>query len=565
MIAKEDLKQHFTTFESFYHEYFHNHRVLGNGEWQVQCPFHDDTKPSMTVNVKNGLFNCHACDAKGDFIDFYCRKTGRSFSDAVNDLGQQAGIQPVKPKIVKTYDYLGMDGELVCQTVRFEPKDFRQRTKKNGQWVWSLKGVETVLYNLPGIAQSDRVLVMEGEKDCDTAVSLGYDATTSPMGAGKWRDRYSKTLYGKEVILIPDADPVGIEHMKVVGRQLKDKATVKWFEYPGNVTKGYDFSDLVDSYGNEFEAMKGIDELIRSARLFDEAKIITPVPDTPESEKIKAWIKASPGEFSVKDLDYDLGITEPEHRLSRTQILEKFVSEKLLSREGKRRGVYRPYKKDLEIMDYTRSQDSFLPIWLPMKMHKMVGTLPGNIIVLAGEQNAGKTAVMLNIIKNNMHKFNVHYFNSEMGGGELKLRLQKFDDVGINNWKFNAYSRDRDFADVIFKGENSLNIIDFLEVHDDFYLVGEKIKQIHAALDGAVAIIAIQKNKGADMAVGGNRTMEKARLVVNIEPGRFKITKAKNFVDPKYNPNGQQCDWKLVNGCKFVMKGSNWYGTKEIQ
>jgi len=158
-----------------------------------------------------------------------------------------------------------------------------------------------------------------------------------------------------------------------------------------------------------------------------------------------------------------------------------------------------------------------------------------------------------------MLKFNVHYFNSEMGGAELKSRLQKFEDFSLDQWKFNAYSRDRDFADVIFKSENSLNIIDFLEVHDDFYLVGEKIKQIHAALNGAVAIIAIQKNKGADMAVGGNRTMEKARLVVNIEPGKSKITKAKNFVNPEFNPNGAMCDWKLVNGCRFVLKNPDWY------
>ena len=146
-----------------------------------------------------------------------------------------------------------------------------------------------------------------------------------------------------------------------------------------------------------------------------------------------------------------------------------------------------------------------------------------------------------------------------MGAGELQGRLKKFEGLNLSDWNFNAYSRDTDFGDVIFTGENSLNIIDFLEIHDDFFAVGEKIKQIHIALKGAVAIIAIQKNKGAEFGLGGNRTMEKARLVVNVEPGRFKITKAKNFIDPKVNPNGLICDWKLVDGCKFVMQGSSWY------
>ena len=111
---------------------------------------------------------------------------------------------------------------------------------------------------------------------------------------------------------------------------------------------------------------------------------------------------------------------------------------------------------------------------------------------------------------------------------------------------------------MVFTGEKSLNIIDFLEVHDDFYAVGEKIKQIHSALNGGVAIIAIQKNKGVEFGLGGQRTMEKARLVVNVEPGRFKITKAKNFINPKNNPNGMTCEWKLRNGCDFVMQSYDW-------
>ena len=558
MIDKEELNRQID-FESFYADFFPEHATMMNGEWIVVCPFHDDHKPSMNINMKTGLFNCHACGAKGDYLHFYQKKTGKNFSDSVNEIGQQIGVQPVKPKIIKTYDYLDVNGNLVSQTVRYEPKKFSQRTKQNGQWVWSLKNIKPVLYNLPDVVKSNSVIIMEGEKDCDTAKSIGFIATTCPMGAGSWREYYNQSLYGKEVILLPDNDKPGIEHMLAIGKQLQGKANVRWFEFPGKHQKGFDFTDFVNSYPNEFDAINQVNILLRSARAFDESKIIIPEPDSKESEQIKAWILDSPGEFTVKDLDYDLGFQKPEQRTQRTKILEKFVAEKIVSREGKRRGVYRPYHKDLEPMDYINVKDNFLPVWLPMGLHQMVGIMPGNIIILAGEPNAGKTAVMLNIIKSNMNNFNVHYFNSEMGEGELKNRLSKFDDVSLNQWKFNAYSRDTDFADVVFTGERSLNIIDFLEVHDDFYLVGEKIKQIHCALKGGVAIIAIQKNKGSEFAVGGNRTMEKARLVVNVEPGKFKITKAKNFINPKLNPNGLMCDWKLVNGCRFVMQGSDWY------
>lgn len=558
-MTKEQLMAHYRTWDSFYSRYFPEHKILQNGEWNVNCPFHEDNTPSMTVNPNTGLFNCFGCGKQGSAIDFYMLKRGVSFPDAVNRMCADAGIQEQRPQIVKTYDYRDLHGNLVSQTVRYEPKKFSQRTQKNGQWVWSLKGVQTVLYNLPDVVKSDTVLVVEGEKDCDTAKAIGMTATTCPMGAGKWREHYNQWLAGKTVVLAPDCDGPGIQHMVQVGRALKDTCRVRWMEFPGQNPKGFDLSDFVGQFKNEFEAMKQVDSLVRASRAFDEKNIIIPEPDTEESNKIKAWIYASPGEFSVRDLDYDLGLSDPKAKQTRTKILEKFVAEKIISREGKRRGVYRPYKSELKSLDFLSSDPGYLDMWLPLGLHKMVGVMPGNIIVFAGEPNAGKTAMMLNIIKSNMNRMDVHYFNSEMGEGELKGRLMKFEGITLEDWNFNAYERDADFEDVVFTGEKSLNIIDFLEVHDEFYLVGEKIKKIHSALNGGIAIIAIQKNKGAEFGLGGNRTMEKARLVVNVEPGKCKVTKAKNFVDPQVNPNGLMCEWKLVNGCQFVMKGVDWY------
>ncbi|RJR07936.1 hypothetical protein C4588_06205 [Candidatus Parcubacteria bacterium] len=558
MITKEQILKSIT-FDGFYSKYFSDHKNMLNGEWQVVCPFHEDKDPSMNLNMKTGLFNCFGCGINGDIFSFYMKKHGVDFPEAIKRIAGELGIQEDKPKIVKTYDYFDAKGNFVSQTVRYEPKKFSQRTKKDGEWAWTLEGVKTVLYNLAAVIKAKQVFVMEGEKDCDTANSLGYVATTNPMGAGKWRDDYNPYLFGKEVILFPDNDAVGIKHMIQIGNAIREKSQVKWFDIPGKNCKGFDFTDYVNSFKNEFESMKQIDTLVRSARLFDPSQIIIPEPDTKESEQIKNWILISPGEFSVKDLDYELGFKEPDQKILRTKILEKFVAEKIISREGKRRGVYRPYKKELEPMNYLNANDNFLPLWLPLGLHKMVGIMPGNIIIFSGEPNAGKSALMFNIIKSNMNKFDVHYFNSEAGEGELKNRLSKFEDIGIKDWNFNAYSRDGDFADVVFQGQRSLNIIDFLEVHDEFYLVGQKIKEIHMALKGAVAIIAIQRNKGNEFGLGGSRTMEKARLVVNVEPGKLKITKAKNFIDPRTNPNGMSVDFKLANGCKFVMQGQGWY------
>ena len=70
-------------------------------------------------------------------------------------------------------------------------------------------------------------------------------------------------------------------------------------------------------------------------------------------------------------------------------------------------------------------------------------------------------------------------------------------------------------------------------------------------LDGGIAIICLQKNPGQDTGLGGYRSMEVARLVIALDSGRVKITKAKNYRTER-NPNGLVKNFKLVNGCQII-------------
>src|SRR4029450_11211169 len=87
-------------------------------------------------------------------------------------------------RIVTVYDYYDAHGTLVHQTVRYEPKDFRQRRPDPvtpGAYLWNLKGIEPVLYNLPAVlaalAQGTPIHLAEGERDADTLTALGYVGT----------------------------------------------------------------------------------------------------------------------------------------------------------------------------------------------------------------------------------------------------------------------------------------------------------------------------------------------------------------------------------------------------
>jgi DNA primase len=57
------------------------------------CPFHKEKTPSFNVNPDTGMYHCFGCKEGGDAIRFVERVEGLSFSEAVRQLAERAGIQ----------------------------------------------------------------------------------------------------------------------------------------------------------------------------------------------------------------------------------------------------------------------------------------------------------------------------------------------------------------------------------------------------------------------------------------------------------------------------------------
>ncbi|QJB57682.1 DNA primase [Pseudodesulfovibrio sp. zrk46] len=64
-----------------------------SGRFMAPCPFHQETKPSMSVNDDEGFFYCFGCQASGDVIDFFSRINGLDFREALEQLAAEAGIE----------------------------------------------------------------------------------------------------------------------------------------------------------------------------------------------------------------------------------------------------------------------------------------------------------------------------------------------------------------------------------------------------------------------------------------------------------------------------------------
>lgn len=274
------------------------------------------------------------------------------------------------------------------------------------------------------------------------------------------------------------------------------------------------------------------------------------------TQELREWAMVTSGNFLVTDAYSDLQVVTKEEKKLIQVALGRFVKNGFLERVGDRNGCYRRVERDLEALNFLNAEAGALEIVLPFGLHNLVELMPGNILLLAGEPNAGKTGLLLNLIRDNMTKYKIHYFNSEMGSGELKKRLSKFD-LPLGSWCFQAWERSDRFEDVVKPGEGKLNIIDFLELHDNFYEISGRLAGIHKKLQGAVAVVALQKNPGSDVGLGGYRSLEKPRLALAMGQGVLKIVKAKNW-KTTVNPNGKTINFKLVDGCRFLPQG-DWH------
>jgi len=146
-----------------------------------------------------------------------------------------------------------------------------------------------------------------------------------------------------------------------------------------------------------------------------------------------------------------------------------------------------------------------------------------------------------------------------MGETELGDRLSYFEQEGrqLEDWTFEAINRATNFADVI--RPDCINIIDFLELTQDIYLVNQYLTAITHAIGKGVAIIAIQKKVGASLGRGQEFSLEKPRLYLSMDTNRLTILKGKNWTQRNLNPNGLFINYRIEDGYRFVPTSDwNW-------
>ncbi len=287
--------------------------------------------------------------------------------------------------------------------------------------------------------------------------------------------------------------------------------------------------------------------------------------------RVEQEIALADGMFASRDLCETIGIVSPEGKTNLRQILRRLKEKGVIHSTG-RDGVWRKADHELEPIEWrTALLGNTLPLLFPFEIEKYARIIPGSIIIVTGDKNAGKTAFCNKFCALNSPMFEIDLFNSEMAGCLLRERL---DPLNIpEDAPFHVWSRANAFADVM--NSEHITVIDYLDLDSEHYLVAVEINEIFQKVKMSkygAALIALQKPpatvayvKGVkkvidrDLAYGAGSTAKRAFLYVtmtggeNGRGGKLKLKYVKAPVKTNVNPNNMTWTYELDdNGVEFV-------------
>jgi hypothetical protein len=166
----------------------------------------------------------------------------------------------------------------------------------------------------------------------------------------------------------------------------------------------------------------------------------------------------------------------------------------------------------------------------------------------------------------NMKLHQITYINSEMSDEELAEKLKDFERAygipleafydkvyfaycGCNALDTSDMKRLTDLLD-----PNGINIIDYIKIHDKFYMIGECLEKIHARLNRGIAIIFFQKDPDTPHLLGKSFPEHLARVVMMIDIDQktglrcLQFTKVKFPAQKGDRPEGRKIWFSVKDG-----------------
>ena len=222
------------------------------------CPFHADKNASFSADLKTGRYNCFACGASGNYIDFVANRFGMDTKEAYKKILADYGIaEQEKPKekvsdtlynveiyaeekklpadwLAKTFSLSAgkeRSGQHYVKIPYFnedcQPVVFRKRYPKDApmRFKWSQGSAGKLLlyglWSLKTVRERGYVILVEGESDTHTLWYLGLPTLGVP-GASTYRPEWSEKLKGLKLYLHIEPDQGGKTFLEQMTKKLRD-------------------------------------------------------------------------------------------------------------------------------------------------------------------------------------------------------------------------------------------------------------------------------------------------------------------------------------------------------
>ncbi len=284
------------------------------------------------------------------------------------------------------------------------------------------------------------------------------------------------------------------------------------------------------------------------------------------------------GVFSSSAIATHYDVKHFENKDYLRQALYRKVKDGELVREGKKDGWFRKLDTEIEDMSWVNADPKgIIPLKYPygiednstFNLENCVQIFPKDLIVVAGVSNTGKTTWALNFLIENMDTYQCVYFTNEFSPPKFKARIDSFDWVTLlkedGTPKFRVIERFDNFEDVIYP--DAINVIDWVELTgesgQEFYRISGIMKHIQEKLRKGIAVIVLQKKHHPnikqgqqDLGVGGEMSLRRAALYINIDYQKLTVKKCKSWDGT--NPNNRQ--WRF----DIIEHGSRFHGISEI-
>jgi len=228
---------------------------------------HGNKGKSLVVELsgsRSGLWNDFATGEGGDIIDLWAsvhRKNARTeFPEVIASISEWLGNnkkyrekqyvdEDFEKFITQSWNYYDENGQVIVKVYRSDPPGKKKVYKPFDVKQSKFAAPEIrPLYNIPEILESDKVILVEGEKCAEALIEQGITATTTMSGANADVDKTDwSPLKGKHIIIWPDNDEAGNKYAKNAEKKLLEIGveSLVVLNIPQNKTKGWDAADCV--------------------------------------------------------------------------------------------------------------------------------------------------------------------------------------------------------------------------------------------------------------------------------------------------------------------------------